>query len=232
MSIVSELDKLSNPVRAKNAERYFKTGPGEYGEGDQFIGVTNPILRKICKKYYSLSIRDLRELLASSIHEHRLAAVIIMAETFNRRGPAGQDDLYDLYIKALRNNHINNWDIVDVSAPHVVGEYLLDKPRKPLYDMAHTNHLWTKRVAIISTFAFLRRGQADDTISIAKILLHDNHDLIQKAVGWALREVGKQAGEETLTVFLDSHAKQMPRTMLRYSIERLSQIQRKNYMEH
>lgn len=229
-AIKKELDAQADPVRASHSLRFFKTGPGQYGEGDVFIGITMPALRKVCKNYRDLSIADLRELLASKVHEHRMAAVVIMADVFKKSSPTRQDDIYNLYMQGLRKNQINNWDIIDVSCPHIIGEYLLDKPADPLYDLAKSDHLWSKRVAIISTFMFLKYGNATDTIRISEILLHDAHDLIQKAVGWALREVGKTAGEETLTVFLDKHAGCMPRTMLRYSIEKLSTKQRQHYL--
>jgi 3-methyladenine DNA glycosylase AlkD len=228
--LIDELNSLGNPIAAEHAQRFFKTGKGQYGEGDQFIGISNPVLRGVCKRYKQLGIADLQRLLDSPIHEHRLAALVIMSNSFSKSSHATQDDMYDLYMRNLRNNRINNWDLIDISAQHIIGEYLLDKPADPLYDMARSHNLWVKRASILSTFAFLRSGDATHTIRLAEILLFDAHDLIQKAVGWLMREVGKKAGEATLLAFLDKHAHEMPRTALRYSIERLTKEQRSYYM--
>lgn len=227
--LIDELNSLGNPIAAEHAQRFFKTGKDQYGEGDQFIGITNPVLRRACKSY-KLSVSELQQLLDSPIHEHRLAALVIMSNSFTKSSHATQDDMYDLYMRNLRNNRINNWDLIDISAQHIIGEYLLDKPADPLYDMASSNNLWVKRASILSTFAFLRRGNATHTIRLAEILLFDTHDLIQKAVGWLMREVGKRAGEATLLAFLDKHAHEMPRTTLRYSLEHLTKEQRTYYM--
>ena len=228
--IVSELSKSADTARAVKSQRFFKTGKGQYGHGDVFIGITMPALRKVCKHHRDLAIADLQRLLDSPIHEHRMAAVVIMSDIYKKSSPVMQDDLYLLYIRNTRNDRINNWDLVDVSAPGLVGEYLLDKDPMPLYELACSDHLWSKRVAILSTFAFLYAGDPTHTIAIAKILLHDPHDLIQKAVGWLLREMGKRVDESLLVDFLNAHAKEMPRTMLRYSVERLSKVQKQHYM--
>jgi len=208
--------------------RFFKTGPGQYAEGDKFIGVRVPALRAVCKKYRELPLPELEKALESPWHEMRLAAVIIMADRARRAEPALKKALFDLYLR--RTDRINNWDIVDSSAPQVVGAYLLDSPRDILYKLARSDSLWERRIAIISTFAFLRRSQANDTFAIAKLLLHDKHDLIHKAVGWMLREAGKKLGADTLRTFLNQHAHTMPRTMLRYAIEKLSPTERAHYL--
>lgn len=228
--LIKELSKHEDTIRAGHSQRFFKTGKGEYGEGDVFIGLTMPEIRKICKGYRDLSINDLQELLSSPIHEHRMSAVVIMADIFKNSKPEKQKQLYDLYIKAVKNNQINNWDLIDVSAPHVVGEYFVSTSTKVMYELANSKHLWSKRTAVLSTGAFLKRGDSSHTYKIAEILLHDPHDLIQKAVGWFLREAGKRVSEQELLDFLNNHAHEMPRTMLRYSIEKLEPQQRKYYM--
>ncbi|MCA9347439.1 DNA alkylation repair protein [Candidatus Saccharibacteria bacterium] len=229
-TLMAEITNTGDTVRAKGSMRFFKTGKGEYGEGDQFVGVTMPEIRKICKKYRKLDIENLGQLFRSPIHEHRVAAVVIMADTFKKASPARQDDLFNLYLQALRNKQINNWDMVDISCPHVIGEYLLDKPVDILYELAKSENLWERRTAIISTFTFLRDGDATHSLRLAELLLRDKHDLMHKAVGWVLREVGKKFGQETLTVFLDKHAKTMPRTALRYAIEKLEPELRRKYL--
>ncbi len=229
--LIHELSQHADDQRAIHALRFFKTAPGQYGEGDVFIGITMPDLRKVCKKYHDLQMSDFEKLLANPIHEHRMAAVVIMSDMFKKQDEAGKRAFFNLYIKATKANQINNWDLVDVSARYVVGAYLLDKPRKILYELARTDHLWSKRVAILATPAFYVRGDASDTLALAEILLYDTHDLMHKAVGWMLREVGKYVDESLLTSFLDVHAKTMPRTTLRYAIERLTPEQRAHYMQ-
>ena len=228
--LLAEMTALEDPIRATHSQRFFKTGKGEYGEGDVFIGLTMPQIRSVCKKYRNLSINDLQQLLASPIHEHRMSAVVIMADVFSKAGVDVQKALYDLYLKAVSGNQINNWDLIDVSAPHVVGAYVVNKDPDTLYKLALTNHLWSKRTAVLSTSAYLKIGDSSHTYAIAEILLHDPHDLIQKAVGWFLREAGKRVSENELLNFLNDHAHEMPRTMLRYSIEKLSPEQRRYYM--
>lgn len=229
--LVNELQHAADKQRAVGAARFFKTGPGQYGEGDVFIGISNPKLRKIAKRYSHLSLEELKTMLSNPIHEYRLVALIIMVNTFKKSSFAHQDDLYSLYLWALKKGHINNWDLIDLSAPNIIGEYLLDKPTDILDELAASSSIWEKRVAILSTAAFLRKGDATQTLRIVTKLVDDKHDLIQKAAGWLLREVGKRNGQETLTVFLDKHATTMPRTALRYSIERLSPELRAHYMQ-
>jgi 3-methyladenine DNA glycosylase AlkD len=219
-----DVQELSNPERAEHSKRYFKTGPGQYGEGDIFLGLTMPQQREIAKKYNDISLDEIQELIYSKFHEHRMIALVILTIQF----PKNKEEIFNFYLKNTK--YINNWDLVDVTTHKVVGEYLLDKPRDILYALAKSDDLWEKRISIISTFAFIRRGQLDDTINIAEILLHDKHDLIHKAVGWMLREVGKK-DKQILVAFLNKYSKKMPRTMLRYSIERFEPKERQFYMK-
>ncbi len=228
--IKQELQKSANLEKAKIYMRFFKTGPKQYGEGDQFLGLTMPEQRVIAKKYINISLEVLQELITSSYHEHRMTALIILTYKYKKADEDTKKEIYDFYIKNY--NSINSWDLVDVTAPHIVGEYLLDRKsrKRILYEFATSDHLWKKRIAIISTFTFIRNNDFQDTINISEILLQDKHDLIHKAVGWMLREMGKK-DEKQLINFLDKHYKIMPRTMLRYSLEKLSEEQRKHYMK-
>lgn len=226
--IMKALDKYSSDSDAIFLQHFFKTGPGQYGEGDIFIGVRVPDNRKVCKQYITLPLDEVDKLLASPIHEHRLSGVYILCYKYKKANSLERKEIFDLYIKALYAGHINNWDIVDMSCPAVVGEYLLDKNRDILYQLAKSQKLWEKRVAIISTYAFIRSGDFSTTLDIADILLNDSHDLIHKAVGWMLREVGKRIDEEILTDYLEKNASIMPRTMLRYACEKLS-VDKKQY---
>ncbi|PIZ00097.1 DNA alkylation repair protein [bacterium (Candidatus Howlettbacteria) CG_4_10_14_0_8_um_filter_40_9] len=218
------LYKTADPERAVNFRRFFKTGKGEYGEGDQFIGITVPEIRKVAKKHKDLEIDELTELLKSPIHEERMTALIIMAMKY----PKDEENIYNLYIKNTK--YINNWDLVDVTCPRIVGAHLLDKPRDILYDFASSNDIWEKRIAIISTAMFIRNNDFSDTLNISEILLNDTHDLIHKSVGWMLREVGnRDMGVEE--GFLKKHYKEMPRTMLRYAIEKFPEEKRQRYLK-
>lgn len=227
-----ELARYAVPASREILTRFFKAGPGEYGEGDEFIGVKVPNTRKVCKLFKELPLNEIQKLLNSPIHEHRLGGVIILAEKYSKANDKEKQKIFDTYLKNLAVKRINNWDIVDVTCEHVVGAHLLDKDRKILYELAQSDNLWERRVAIISTFFYIKRGDPATTLDIAKILLFDKHDLIQKAAGWMLREVGKRVDESLLTDFLDRHAHEMPRTMLRYSIERLSLRQKQKYMNY
>lgn len=209
--------------------RFFKSYKGGYSEGDIFIGAKVPLIREVCKKYTAMSLTDIESALENPIHEVRLAAVIIMVSQAKKADDIHKKALFDLYLR--RTDRINNWDIVDASCRDVVGEYLLDKPRKVLYTLAHSNDLWERRIAMVSTWAFIRKGQVDDTFKIAELLLHDKHDLIHKAVGWMLREAGKKVGHAPLQAFLDTHSKQMPRTALRYAIEHFDPKTRAHYLQ-
>lgn len=226
-SLKRELRTHASVSKAKLLQGFFKTGPGEYGAGDIFIGVTVLNTRKVAKKYSHLLLSDVLSLLRSKIHEERLLALLIMVEQF-QRDKEKRSKIYREYLNNL--NNVNNWDLVDLSSHKIVGEYLLDKPRDILCKLSRSKNVWARRVAIIATFSFIKNNQFDDSLSLAKILLHDKHDLIQKAVGWVLREVGKKnyALEKT---FLDKYYKDMPRTMLRYAIERFSEPERQKYLK-
>lgn len=219
-----DLRDLADTKRVADYQRFFKTGKGDYGEGDIFMGVKVPNLRKVTKKYKDLSIPEISELVSSPIHEERMCALIIMT----LRYPEDKDTFYKLYLK--NTQFINNWDLVDVTCPRIVGDYLLDKPRDILYKMAKSKNLWEKRIAIISTFMFIKNDDFDDTLELSEILLTDSHDLIHKAVGWTLREVGNRA-KVVETEFLKVHYKTMPRTMLRYAIEKFPEPERKKYLK-
>lgn len=223
---VTELNKYADDQRAVHSSRFFKTGVGEYGEGDIFIGATVPDTRKVCKMFKNLPLPEVQKLLDSPIHEHRLAAVIILSGQFKNN----QKEIYEFYLNNVYEGRINNWDIVDSSAHKIIGPYLYNRPRDLLLDLAVSEDLWQRRVAIISTFYFISKGDASTSIELSEILLNDNHDLIHKAVGWMLREVGKRIDDEILLNFLNKNAVQMPRTMLRYSIERLPESKRKYYL--
>ena len=219
------LREHATPAQAKTAAWFFKTAPGQYGEGDQFIGVRVPQIRAVCKQFKELPLTEITKLLQSSIHEHRLAAVILLNGQYAQQ----PDQVLKLYLQALDDGHINNWDIVDTSCEHIVGAHVRLHGGN-LLDKLAGKDLWHKRVAMVSTFAWLKNGEPGPTIEIAEKLLHDKHDLLQKAVGWMLREMGKRVDEALLTDFLDQHAHEMPRTQLRYAVERLPQHRRKHYM--
>ncbi|HSX28118.1 MAG TPA: DNA alkylation repair protein [Candidatus Saccharimonadales bacterium] len=211
-------------------QRFFKTGEGEYGAGDVFIGVRVPATRAVCKQFKELPLTEIQKLLDSNVHEYRLAALILLGNKYAKADPATQKQIYTLYLQNVAAGRVNNWDLVDSSAELIVGPYLEDRPREPLARLAKSDNLWQKRVAMVSTFYYLKHGDPVTTIEIAEILLHDPNDLIQKAVGWMLREMGKKVDEEVLIDFLEKHAATMPRTMLRYAIERLSPTQKAHFM--
>ena len=224
----SDLKKDSDPKLGKLLQRFFKTGKGQYGEGDVFLGIYVPVQREISSKYYNLSLADLTKLLKSKIHEERLCAVLILVKKYERAESSLEEKkIADFYLKNYKG--INNWDLVDLSASRILGRYLEDKPRKILYELAVSSNLWKRRIATISTLAFIAQKDFTDTLKICKLLLSYKHDLIHKACGWMLREVGKK-DEKVLLKFLDEDFKKMPRTMLRYSIERLSEKKRKFYL--
>jgi len=222
-----ELISLANPVKAKILQGFFKTNKGQYGEGDVFLGIVVPEQRKLVKKYFSeFSLKDVQDLLNSKIHEERLIALLILVKKYEKCENQ-RKEIFEFYLKNTEN--INNWDLVDLSAPNIVGKYLLDKDKKLLYGLANSSNLWEKRISIISSFSFIRNKQFKDTLKISEILLNDKHDLIHKAAGWMLREVGKRdlKAEED---FLKKHYKKMPRTMLRYAIEKFPEEKRKRYL--
>ena len=226
-----DLKSYAKPSKAHDLQRFFKTGPGEYGEGDVFIGVVVPDTRKVARAYSDLSLAELEKLLESDIHESRLCALIILTLQFKAAKDSNtQKKIFDFYIKQLHRGHINNWDLVDVSAP-IIGAFLIETPDPyPLLTkLAKSKSLWERRTAMIFTFAFIRAGELDPTIDVAEQLLKDQHDLIHKAVGWMLRELGKR-NIDLLRQFLTTHAHQMPRTSLRYAIERMPERERKKWL--
>ena len=219
----AELNSLANPKQAEILQRFFKTGKGQYGEGDVFLGIKVPVQRKVAKNYKELSLEDIQELLDSEIHEYRMVGLFILIDKYKK----DKGKVFEFYLK--NSKKVNNWDLVDLSAPNIVGDFLLDKPKDILYKLAKSENLWERRIAIISTFAFIRKEKFEDTLKISEILLNDSHDLIHKAVGWMLREVGKR-DRKKLENFLKRHYKKMPRTMLRYAIERFEEGKRKMYL--
>ncbi len=225
----SELRSLKNPEKAKILSGFFKTGPGEYGEGDRFLGIPVPDIRRIIRTHRHASLRHIRALLHSGYHEERLAALLCLVDRYQRGDAIQKKEIFSLYL----NNtvFINNWDLVDLTAPHIVGEQLFRKGRSLLTKLARSGNLWERRIAILATFYFIRQGESRGTLRIAKLLLHDSHDLIHKAVGWMLRELGKRCSIEDERVFLDQYAAVMPRTMLRYAIERFPKELKTHYMK-
>jgi 3-methyladenine DNA glycosylase AlkD len=226
-SVVRQLQQQADPRRASVSQRFFRTAPGEYGAGDRFLGLTVPRLRQVALGYQDLALSEIEKLLESRWHEARLLAAVLLANRYAKSDSQTRERIYRLYIR--RTDRINNWDLVDVSAPAVVGAHLLRRSRSPLRRLARSRNLWERRIAVVATQYFINRGEFEDTLRLAELLMDDEHDLIHKAVGWMLREVGKR-DDAVLLSFLDRHAGAMPRTALRYSIERLSPIQRKRYL--
>jgi len=226
---VERLKSYLSPVELKKIQRYFKTGPGDYGEGDIFMGVRMGQIFALAKEFVDMPPKEIEQLLESPVHEIRVGAVSVMDwQARSKKTPESRrKELYNLYIK--RHDRINNWDLVDRSAPYVVGGYLFDKPRDILYKLARSKNTWERRTAIVSTYYFIRQGDLDDTFSIAKILVNDDQDLINKAVGGWVREAGKRDPQRLLS-FLDEHAATMPRVALRYAIEHLDKKQRDHYL--
>ena len=225
--IREELRRLANSQIGAHSQRFFKTGKGQYGEGDKFLGIRVPALRKLAREYRGISIQEACRLLKSQFHEERLLALFLLVAIFKKADHEGKRAIYELYLANTR--FISNWDLVDCSAEHIVGAYLWRADRRALYDLAVSDNLWERRIAIMSTFHFIKHGDFADTLKIAEILLTDNEDLIHKAVGWMLREIGKRdvRAEER---FLKRHCRQMPRTMLRYAIEKFPAPKRQAYL--
>ena len=223
--IRKRIKKESSKQQAESLQWFFKTGPGEYGEGDVFAGIKMPVQRKIAKEFKNLNYNDIKELLCSKIHEERMIGLLILQGKYENGDE--NEKVFKFYIRNKKG--INNWDLVDISAPKIVGEHLLNQYKKLLYKFAHSKNLWERRIAILSTFTFIRAGKFETTFKITDILLDDDHDLIHKAVGWMLRETGKKdlSAEEK---FLKPRYKKMPRTMLRYAIEKFSEVKRKKYL--
>jgi len=228
--VKKEMQKLANPEKAKVLMRFFKTGKGQYGEGDIFLGIMVPEQRTVSKKF-DLELAEIRKLLESKIHEHRLVALFILIRNYNKsEDEESRKKIFDFYLKNTK--HINNWDLIDLSAVKILGEYLINKPdddRKIIYKLADSSNIWERRIAILTTFQFIKNGKFEDSLKVAEILLKDKHDLIHKSVGWMLREIGKR-DQEAEENFLKKHYKKMPRTMLRYAIERFDKSKREFYM--
>lgn len=229
VQITKELTGFGDPERAKVSLGFFKTAPGQYGEGDVFLGMSVPQQRKIAEKYSHLTFSDLQALLDNKIHEFRLIALFILVDKYNASASSAlaREEIVDFYLKNAKR--VNNWDLVDSSAGYILGDYLLERDKALLYKLAKSGNLWERRIAIIATQGFIRKGKFEDTLKIAEVLLNDKHDLIHKAVGWMLREVGNR-DLKTLYGFLDKHYKIMPRTMLRYAIEKFEKEKKEFYM--
>lgn len=226
--IINYLKSLSNPEISKHSQRYFKTAKGEYGYGDMFLGIRVPVIRQAVKKYKTTSLSTTEKLLKSEFHEIRLFALLLLVYQFSRSDMDKQDKIYNLYLNNTK--YINNWDLVDSSAHYIVGAYLENKDRSILVELSKSKLIWDRRIAIIATAYFIKNKHYIDTLRISKILINDKEDLIHKAVGWMLREVGKRDLNEE-TSFLNLHYKNMPRTMLRYAIEKFSKEERNKYLK-
>lgn len=230
--VSKELHKYSSAVRAKHAMGFFKTGPGQYGEGDQFIGVTVPNIRAVAKSAKEISFPELKKLVSSAIHEERLVGFIICSLKYTKARKIGDEGSEEKIVRFVLKNKkfLNNWDIIDVTVPNMLGFYFLNKDRKLLYQLIKSKNLWDRRIAIMTTFAFIRDNDFGDILKFCEIVLNDKEDLIHKASGWMLREVGNR-DKKKLLAFLTRHQLDMPRTMLRYSIEKLSKVQRTKFLK-
>lgn len=216
-ALEAELRALGDPARAESSKWFFKTGKGQYGEGDRFLGISVPVLRKTALRYMDLAFVHLEKLLESSWHEIRLAGLEILVAQYEKGSENVRNKVFEFYL--AHTSRVNNWDLVDGSAPYIVGEHLRNRPRDVLYQLAESTNLWERRIAIVSTLSLIRSGDTEDALALAEKLFGDTHDLMHKAVGWMLREVGK-VNEEVLRAFLSEHSGRMPRTTLRYAIER------------
>jgi 3-methyladenine DNA glycosylase AlkD len=225
--LAARLRQRADGSRVAGLQRFFKTGPGEYAEGDVFIGVTVPNLRQVCRECRDAAIPDIVPLLGSAVHEERLLALLLLVEAFKRGAEEGKREIYRLYL--ANTKYINNWDLVDSSAPHIVGAWLFTRSRSPLRRLARSSSVWERRIAIIATQFFIRSGDFEETFRIADMLLADRHDLIHKAVGWMLREVGNRSPKAE-RAWLESRYPRMPRTMLRYAIEKFPEAERRRYL--
>ena len=232
---VSSLSKLKSTIRknankenAKNLKWFFKTGKGEYGEGDKFLGLRVPLQRKIAKEFRDLELSGLQQLLQSKFHEDRLISILILVDKYQKAEEKEREKFYKFYLQ--NRKHFNNWDLVDLSAPKIVGQKLLNRNKDILYKYARSNNLWEKRIAILSTATFIKNKHFKTTFELSDILLNDKHDLIHKAVGWMLREIGKM-DKEILEAYLKLQYNKMPRTMLRYAIEKFPEQKRKKYLQ-
>jgi 3-methyladenine DNA glycosylase AlkD len=226
--ITAALESLKKPERALHCQKFFKTGLGEYGEGDVFLGISVPEVRKLVREYRGLKLPEIEQILCSPFHEARLFALLSMADCFQRGSEFEQKEVYNLYMNST--DRINGWDLVDCSAHHIPGAYLWGKNRQPLYDFAVSGSLWKRRISIIATLHFIRKNSLTDTLEISELLLNDKEDLIQKAVGWMLREAGKR-DRKLEEDFLKTRYRNMPRTMLRYAIEKFDEQTRNRYLK-
>ncbi len=230
-TLQKKIKALGNPSKALILQRFFKTGPGQYGEGDVFLGIIVPEQRRLAREYSTLSLEDVQKILGSKIHEFRLIGLLILVSKYEQANSmAEKEDLVNFYLK--NSAAINNWDLVDLSVYKILGDFLVKQSQKKkiLDDLSQSSNLWERRMAMVATFAFIKSGSARETVNIAKKLLKDNHDLIHKAVGWMLREMGNRVNKKELLNFLDQHSQTMPRTALRYAIEKLSDKERKYYL--
>lgn len=226
--IQSKLKNLADVKRAKISKKFFKTGPGEYGEGDLFLGIRVPVLRKIAKEYEDVEHEVLKSLLNSPVHEERLLSLFILIRQYQKGSENKKKKIFKFFINNTR--FINNWDLVDLSAPNIVGDWLIDKSKNSIYKMAKSKSMWERRISIVATFSFIKNGMFSDTLEITEILLNDKEDLIHKAAGWMLREVGKR-DVLILKSFIKEHYANMPRTMLRYAIEKFPEPERQAYLK-
>ena len=228
MGLQEQLKELASAEVAKKSRYFFKTDKGQYGHGDIFIGVSAPNLRKLAKENTTVSFTEIKKLVHSKIHEERSLGLLILVYRYKKsKDTSEKTRIYEFYIKQFK--YINNWDLVDMSCPYIVGAHLIDQDRKVLYQWARSEHLWTKRIAIVSNWWLIRQGDLKEVFKISKILIKDEHDLIHKAVGWMLREAGKK-DRHKLELFLQKNLKTMPRTMLRYAIEKFPETRRKQYL--
>ena len=232
--VAEQLEAAASPAYAYNSQRFFKTGPGQYGEGDVFVGVRVPDTRKVVVANRDLPLHEISKLAQSKIHEHRLAAVLILVDQYKRaKTDAAREQIFNFYMQLVREGRVNNWDLVDTSTPQIVGGWLLTRAAEEtqlLFELVASENLWLRRVGIMGSAAFINAGRAQPTLQLCELVLQDKHDLIHKASGWMLREVGKRVSVDELRGFLKAHVKQMPRTMLRYSIEHLSPEERKRWL--
>lgn len=226
-TINTRLEALADLPTAEILRGFFKTGPGEYGEGDPFRGIRVPVLRKLCREFRHAGVEVISELLDSPWHEDRMLALLLLIERYRASSESSREALYDFYCS--RSDRVNNWDLVDVSCPHIVGHHLNTRDRSPLYRFVESSNLWERRIAIVSTFYFIRNDDFGDTLDLAERLLTDPEELLHKATGWMLREVGKRS-QSQLEAFLERHATVMPRTALRYAIERLPEEERRGWL--
>ncbi|NTW27508.1 MAG: DNA alkylation repair protein [Candidatus Moranbacteria bacterium] len=230
LELQKEMRKLKNPAKAKVLAGFFKTGKGQYGEGDEFLGITVPQTRAAIKKFQQLSLKEIEKLLQSEFHEERLAAILILVFQYAKGDEKNRQSIFEFYLRS--NDKINSWDLVDLSAPQIVGEFLTDKSKEILFKLAESKSLWERRIAMVATFTDIKNGKSQTTFAIAEKLLKDKEDLLHKATGWMLREVGKRCSQEEEEIFLKKHAATMPRTMLRYALEHFPEEKRQLYLKY